>query len=92
MTVDSEGCLWIAFWGGWCVRRYSPDGKCIGKIDVPAEQPTSCAFGGDNLDQLYITSATVGLDQAALAMQPKAGALFMTVPGARGLAERPFRG
>ncbi len=92
MTVDSEGCLWIAFWDGWCVRRYSPDGECIGKIDIPAARPTSCAFGGVDLNELYITSATIGLDEAALAMQPNAGGLFMTVPGVRGLAERPFRG
>ena len=92
MTVDAEGCLWIAFWDGWCVRRYSPEGECVARIDVPAARPTSCAFGGEQLDQLYVTSATIGLDEAALAMQPNAGGLFMTVPGVRGIAERPFLG
>ena len=92
MTVDSEGCLWIAFWDGWCVRRYSPAGECLGKIDVPVARPTSCAFGGKHLDELYITSATIGLDADAIAVQPHAGGLFMTVPGVRGLAERPFAG
>lgn len=92
MTVDSEGCLWIAFWDGWCVRRYSPSGECVGKIAIPAARPTSCAFGGKDLDRLYVTSATIGLDEAALAVQPNAGGLFMTVPGVRGLLERPFGG
>ena len=92
MTVDSDGCLWIAFWGGWCVRRFSPDGELIETIEVPVEQPSSCAFGGPDLDRLYVTSATKGLDAAALEMQPKAGGLFMLTPGVQGLAEVPFAG
>jgi sugar lactone lactonase YvrE len=92
MTVDAEGCLWIAFWDGWCVRRYSPAGECIGKIDVPTAKPTSCAFGGRALDQLYITSASIGLDEAELARQPNAGGLFVAAPGVRGVAEIPFAG
>jgi sugar lactone lactonase YvrE len=92
MTVDAEGCLWIAFWGGWCVRRFSPSGEMLQTIEVPVKQPSSCAFGGPNLDRLYVTSATKDLDEASLAMQPKAGGLFMVVPGVRGLPERPFAG
>jgi sugar lactone lactonase YvrE len=46
MTVDADDCLWIAFWDGWCVRRFSPDGECIAKLDLPVQKPTSCAFGG----------------------------------------------
>jgi sugar lactone lactonase YvrE len=92
MTVDSEGCLWIAFWGGWCVRRFSPQGDLLETVEVPVEQPSSCAFGGPDLDRLYVTSATKSLDEAALAMQPKAGGLFMLSPGVRGLAEAPFAG
>jgi sugar lactone lactonase YvrE len=92
MTVDSEGCLWIAFWGGWCVRRFSPDGEMLRTIEVPVEQPSSCAFGGPGLDRLYVTSATKGLDEAALRMQPNAGGLFMLRAGVRGLAEVPFAG
>jgi sugar lactone lactonase YvrE len=92
MTVDSEGCLWIAFWGGWCVRRFSPDGELIRTIEVPVEQPSSCAFGGPDLDRLYVTSATKGLDEDALEMQPKAGGLFMLTPSVQGLAEVPFAG
>jgi sugar lactone lactonase YvrE len=92
MTVDSDGCLWIAFWGGWCVRRFSPAGELRQTIKVPVEQPSSCAFGGPDLDRLYITSATKSLDERALAMQPKAGGLFMVIPGVRGLEEAPFAG
>lgn len=92
MTVDAEGCLWIAFWDGWCVRRYSPGGELLQTIEVPVARPTSCAFGGAELDQLYITSASIGLDQSALSLQPSAGGLFMVMPGVRGIADVPFAG
>jgi sugar lactone lactonase YvrE len=92
MTVDSEGCLWIAFWDGWCVRRFSADGEWLQTIEVPVARPTSCAFGGADLDRLYITSASIGIDQDALAMQPNAGGLFMVSPGVRGIADLPFAG
>jgi sugar lactone lactonase YvrE len=56
------------------------------------QRPTSCAFGGPDLDRLYITSASIGLDERALAMQPNAGGLFMITPGVRGIEEVPFAG
>ena len=74
------------------LRRYSPAGECIGKLELPVSKPTSCAFGGPSLDRLYITSASIGLDEAALAAQPHAGGLFMATPGVRGVAEIPFAG
>lgn len=92
MTVDAEGCLWIAFWDGWAVRRYSPKGEWLQTVRMPVSRPTSCAFGGRDLDRLYITSASIGLDESALQMQPNAGGLFMIVPGVRGLADAPFAG
>jgi sugar lactone lactonase YvrE len=92
MTVDDEGCLWIAFWDGWCVRRFSAAGEWLQTIELPVARPTSCAFGGAELDRIYITSASIGLDEATLAMQPNAGGLFMVSPGARGLADVPFAG
>jgi len=92
MTVDSEGCLWIAFWDGGCVRRYSGEGEWLETIEMPVSRPTSCAFGGPDFDRLYVTSATTGLSAEALTMQPMAGGLFMLVPGVRGLPERPFAG
>lgn len=92
MTVDAEGCLWIAFWDGGCVRRYSPAGEWLETVATPVSRPTSCVFGGRDLDRLYISSASIGLDQQALAMQPNAGGLFMCMPGAQGLADVPFAG
>jgi sugar lactone lactonase YvrE len=92
MTVDAEGCLWIAFWDAWCVRRYSPEGELIRTIDLPVQRPTSCAFGGFDLDHLFITSASVGLDESALAMQPYAGGLFVVKPGVSGLPDALFAG
>ena len=92
MTVDSEGCLWIAFWDGWCVRRFSPAGERLETVRLPVARPTSCAFGGVDLDRLYVTSASIGLDDEALAMQPNAGGLFMLAPGVQGLADVPFAG
>jgi sugar lactone lactonase YvrE len=92
MTVDAEGCLWIAFWDGWCVRRFSPEGERLETVRMPVSKPTSCAFGGPDLDRLYVTSASIGLDAEALRMQPNAGGLFMFVPGVRGLADVPYAG
>ena len=92
MTVDAQGCLWIAFWDGWCVRRLAPDGERLAEIAMPVQRPTSCAFGGARLDMLFVTSATVGLDAAALAGQPEAGGLFMVATGVTGIAETPFGG
>ena len=92
MTVDSDGCLWIAFWDGWCVRRFSPDGQCLATVEMPVSRPTSCAFGGIDLDLLYITSAKIGLDAEHLAKETHAGGLFMVAAGVKGIAERPFAG
>ena len=92
MTVDAEGCLWVAFWDGWAVRRFGPDAALLDTIEVPVQRPTSIAFGGPDLDRMYITSARVGLDETALAVQPYAGALLMVEAGIKGIAERPFAG
>lgn len=92
MTVDAEGCLWVAFWDGWAVRRFCPAGELLATIEMPVQRPTSVAFGGSALDRLYITSARVGLDEIALAVQPSAGGLFMLQPAVVGIAERPFAG
>ncbi|MDQ3464319.1 MAG: SMP-30/gluconolactonase/LRE family protein [Actinomycetota bacterium] len=85
MTVDSEGCLWVAIWGGSAVRRYAPDGTLLANVELPATQVTSCAFGGPALRDLYITTASEGLSAAARAGQPHAGAIFCvrTEVGAR---------
>ena len=92
MTVDTEGCLWVAFYDGWAVHRFSPIGQLERSIELPAARITSCAFGGPSLDQLYVTSARDGLSQAQLAEQPHAGGLFIIEPGVTGLPITPFAG
>jgi xylono-1,5-lactonase len=92
MTVDAEGCLWIAFWDGWCVRRFSPEGERIAELKLPVQRPTSCAFGGADLDRLLVTSASIGLSDGDKATQPQAGGLFLLEPGVSGLADTPFPG
>lgn len=92
MTVDAEDCLWVAFWDGWCVRRLSARGERLQEIAVPVQRPTSCAFGGKDLGQLFITSARRDLTAAEMERQPQAGGLFCVKPGVTGIAECPFAG
>jgi sugar lactone lactonase YvrE len=87
MTVDSQGCVWSAQFDRWCVNRYDPDGKLERSVRLPVQRPTTCMFGGPNLDTLYVTSAAMGL-----AGQENAGGLFALDPGVRGLPEPRFAG
>jgi L-arabinonolactonase len=91
-TVDVEGCLWLAHWGGWRLSRFDPAGRPMREVPLPVRQPTCPAFGGPNLDVLYVTTARIGLDEAALARQPWAGGLLALDPGVRGLPEARFHG
>ena len=90
MCFDAEACLWIAFWGAGCVRRFSIDGEQLQQIDLPPKQITSMAFGGPDFATLLVTSAREGLDAQALQAQPLAGATFALRPGVRGLAAQGF--
>jgi len=91
MTIDQEGNLWIAQWGGWKVSRWDPrDGTQLDTVPVPAEQVTSCAFGGVNMDELYITTARTGLDEEQLMKQPKAGGLFKVKTTVKGIGNTLF--
>jgi xylono-1,5-lactonase len=92
MTVDAEDCLWIAFWDGWCVRRFSPQGHLLLEVPVPVQRPTSVAFGGADMDRIFITSASRDLSEEELLGQPTAGGLFSFRPGVQGIAEIPFAG
>ncbi len=92
MTIDAEGCLWVAFYDGWAVRRFTPSGELQRTVELPVARATSCAFGGPDLDQLYVTSARDGLSRADLAEQPHAGNLFVIKPGVAGLPITPFAG
>ena len=86
MTTDRDGFVWVALWGGWRITRFAPDGRIDRIIRLPVAQVTNCAFGGMELDTLYVTSAREGLDAAALARQPLAGGLFEIRTQAIGLA------
>ena len=94
LAIDEEGCIWSARWGGWKVVRYAPDGSIERVIQMPVEFPTSCAFGGPNLDELYITSAWVemGGDPVRRAAQPQAGDVFRLKTRVRGFPEPIFGG
>lgn len=91
-AVDAEGYLWNAQWGGARVVRYAPDGRIDRIVDLPVRQPTSCAFGGDALTTLYVTSAWDELPAHARADQPLAGGLFAFDAGVKGLALPLFEG
>ena len=85
LTVDADGCVWIAIWGGGVLRRFAPDGTQDAVVEVPVSQPTSCAFGGPGMSDLYVTSASIGLTEAQRAAQPLAGRLLRLRPGPVGL-------
>ncbi|MFH9662352.1 SMP-30/gluconolactonase/LRE family protein [Streptomyces sp. NPDC017248] len=88
LTVDADGCVWVALWDGGAVRRYTPDGELDRVIALPTPRTTACAFGGPDLTDLYITTARTGL----AAPDPLAGSLLV-VPGAgKGLPQPAFAG
>ena len=87
MTVDAEGGLWIAHWGGSRVSRFTPDGALDRQVALPASQITNVCFAGEGLDRMFVTSAATGLEGEA-----HAGALFEVDPGVRGLPPHRYRG
>ncbi|RBM19014.1 SMP-30/gluconolactonase/LRE family protein [Streptomyces sp. PT12] len=89
MTVDADGCLWVAFWGGGAVRRFTPDGALDREVAVPVSRPTACAFGGADLRDLYITTAATGTDRAS---EPLAGSVLVLPNAGHGVAQPPFAG
>ncbi|HWP99072.1 MAG TPA: SMP-30/gluconolactonase/LRE family protein [Vicinamibacterales bacterium] len=89
LTVDAEDHVWVALWGGGAVRRYAPDGRLDRAIPLPVTHPTSCAFGGPDLADLFVTSATVALAPADRARQPGAGGIYRLRPGVAG--RPPYR-
>jgi sugar lactone lactonase YvrE len=78
LVVDAEGCLWVAFWGGSAVRRYSPAGELLAQLPVPVSQPSCPAFGGPDLADLYVTSAWEDMTEAQRAAEPLAGDVLRT--------------
>lgn len=91
-VIDADGCLWNAQWNGSRVVRYRPDGTIDRIIEVPCRCPTSIAFGGRELDTLFITTSRLILTEEEARGQPLAGALLAVRPGVQGLSETPFRG
>jgi len=90
--IDAEGMLWVAQWGGACVTRWNPKtGEMIGKVDVPAKNVTSVAFGGINLEILYITTAQIAMSHDEELKYPEAGHLFYLVPGVKGVKTSIFK-
>lgn len=89
LTVDAEGHVWVALFGGSAVRRYTPDGRLDDVLALPVRQVTAVTFGGAALDELYVTTSREGLGEDA---EPLAGALFSASVGVRGLPVREYAG
>jgi sugar lactone lactonase YvrE len=92
MCIDAQGYLWVALFGGGAVHRYSPEGALDFVLPVPASKVTCCAFAGDDLGDLYITTASLDLTDEDLAGQPQAGGLFRCRPGVSGTPSNMFAG
>ncbi len=88
LTVDEDGCVWLACWEGGCVKRFAPDGELMQTIKLPTPLTTSVMFGGKDLDELYVTSAGGNHKDSR---GPHAGALFRIRPGVRGRPENLSR-
>jgi len=93
MAIDVHDNLWVAMWGGWSVCAVDPrGGEMLSKIDFPCSNVTSCAFGGPDLQDLYITTARDRMERSGVSDQPQAGGLFCVQPGVRGRPAEQYRG
>ena len=92
LSVDADGYIWSARWGGWKIVRYTPQGEVEREISLPVALVTSCAFGGPNLDELYITSAWTEVRPEDRPGQPLAGDVFRLKTTVHGLPEAYFGG
>jgi len=90
--VDAEGFIWNAVWEGYRVERFAPDGRLDRTIEVPVQKPTCVAFGGADLDILFITTSRLGSGSEILEREPQSGSLFAVRPGVKGLIDAPFAG
>lgn len=88
LTVDADGCVWVALWDGAALRRYTPTGALDRVLPVPVARPTACAFGGPGLRDLYVTSARTGLKSP----HPLSGSLLVLPDAGTGLGQPPFAG
>jgi sugar lactone lactonase YvrE len=92
LTVDMEGAIWLALWGGSSLRRYLPDGTLDRVLPVPVTYPTTCAFGGEDRRDLFITSATIKMTADERRLQPLAGSILRGRPGVAGKPAHAFGG
>ena len=92
LVADADGAVWVAMWGGGCVRRYSPEGELLQRIETPVSQPSCAAFGGPGLDRLYVATAWEGMSAEQRQAEPLAGSLLVCRPGPRGLPAARFAG
>ncbi|MBN6056685.1 SMP-30/gluconolactonase/LRE family protein, partial [Nonomuraea sp. RK-328] len=90
MAIDAEGCLWIAMWGGGRLVRLDPEGRLLSEVPVPVAQPSSCAFGGPDLDVLYVTTAREGLGPHPVG--PAGSVLAVRGLGVQGMPTARFGG
>ena len=90
LVVDADGYVWLALWQGGAIHRYSPNGRLHRVINLPVSLVTKCAFGGPMLDELYITTARIGLNETSSSTDSPAGGVFRVRPGVRGRRANRF--
>ena len=90
-TIDADGMVWVANWGGACASQWNPHtGQLLQKIEVPAYNVASVAFGGENLDDLYFTTTSKFMPEDKVSLYPDAGKLFVCKPGCKGIKSNYF--
>jgi sugar lactone lactonase YvrE len=92
LIVDADGYIWNGHWAGWKLTRYAPDGSIERQIEFPVQHVISFAFGGSELDILFVTTASWGFSDQDWEKQPQAGDLFQVTTGIKGLIEPAFEG
>lgn len=92
MTTDTDGNLWVAHWGGGRVSQWKANGTLLGQFGLPAPNVTSCVFGGEKMDELFITTARTGLDLSTLRKFPLSGGVFRMPTNVTGMPTYAFAG
>jgi sugar lactone lactonase YvrE len=93
MTSDMEGMIWVAHWGGYQITRWNPStGELLTTIKIPAPVVTSCCFGGENMNELFVTTARIGLSEETLMEYPQSGGLFRIQTDVKGVPMYKFGG
>ena len=92
MSVDEDGCLWVAHWGGGRITQFDAGGARLRSIELPVHNVSNVCFGGDSLERMFASTARKGLSAEQLTNRPLGGGLFELDPGTRGLPQRGFAG